>query len=82
MVRKTVSTCCEIGIKYLTLFAFSIENWGRPEKEVKRLMFTGGIFNQETKQLQKKGIRLTTIGEINRLHPKVKEKVLQAKERR
>ena len=37
-VRATVRACREIGIKYLTLFAFSIENWGRPEEEVKALM--------------------------------------------
>ena len=79
-VRKTVRTCREIGIKYLTLFAFSIENWGRPEEEVKALMsLLEEYLTKETKELQKNGIRLTTIGEINRLHPKLKRKLLQAK---
>jgi len=79
-VRTTVRTCREIGIKYLTLFAFSIENWGRPEEEVKALMsLLEEYLTKETKKLQKNGIRLTTIGEINRLHPKLKRKLLQAK---
>ena len=80
-VRTTVKTCREIGIKYLTLFAFSIENWERPAKEVETLMFLlEEYLTKETRQLQKQGIRLTTIGEIDRLHPSVKEKLLQAKE--
>jgi undecaprenyl diphosphate synthase len=79
-VRTTVRTCREIGIKYLTLFAFSIENWGRPEEEIKALMsLLEEYLTKETKKLQKNGIRLTTIGEINRLHPKLKRKLLQAK---
>ena len=79
-VRTTVRACREIGIKYLTLFAFSIENWGRPEEEVNALMYLlEEYLTKETKELQKKGIRLTTIGEINRLHPELKKKLLQAK---
>ncbi len=79
-VRATVRACREIGIKYLTLFAFSIENWGRPEEEVNALMsLLEEYLTKETKELQKKRIRLTTIGEINRFHPEVKRKLLQAK---
>ena len=79
-VRTTVKTCREIGIKYLTLYAFSIENWERPAKEVEALMLLlDEYLTKETKQLQKQGIRLTTIGEIDRLNPSVKEKLLQAK---
>ena len=80
-VRTTVRTCREIGIKYLTLFAFSVENWERPAKEVQALMLLlEEYLNKETKELQKQEIRLTTIGEIDRLYPSVKEKLLQAKE--
>lgn len=79
-VRATVRACREIGIKYLTLFAFSIENWGRPEEEVNALMsLLEEYLTKETQELKKKGIRLTTLGEINRLHPKLKRKLLQAK---
>jgi len=79
-VRATVRACREIGIKYLTLFAFSIENWRRPKEEVNALMsLLEEYLNKETQELQKKGIRLTTIGEINRLQPQLKKKLLQAK---
>jgi len=80
-VKTTVRTCREIGIKYLTLFAFSIENWGRPAEEVEALMLLlEEYLTKEISHLQKQGIKLTTIGEIDRLNPSVKEKLLQAKE--
>ncbi|HEX7416122.1 MAG TPA: isoprenyl transferase [Smithellaceae bacterium] len=80
-VKTTVRTCREIGIKYLTLFAFSIENWGRPKEEVEALMFLlEEYLTKEISHLQKQGIKLTTIGEIDRLNPSVKEKILQVKE--
>jgi len=79
-VNKTVRTCLEIGIKYLTLFAFSMENWSRPEEEVKALMsLLEEYLDKETKQLNKQGIRLTTIGDLDLLHTSVKKKILQAK---
>lgn len=78
-VRTVVRTCREIGVKYLTLYAFSIENWERPEKEVQALMsLLEEYLNKEVNELQKQGIRLTTIGETNRLYPSVREKLLQA----
>jgi undecaprenyl diphosphate synthase len=80
-VRTAVKTCREIGIKYLSLFAFSIENWERPVKEVEALMFLlEEYLTKEIKQLLKQGIRITTIGEIDRLNPSVKEKLMEAKE--
>jgi len=80
-VRTTVRTCREIGIKYLTLFAFSIENWGRPTEEIEALMsLLDEYLTQETKELHKQGIKLTTIGEIDQLKPSVKEKLFSAKE--
>jgi undecaprenyl diphosphate synthase len=79
-VRSTVRTCREIGIKYLTLFAFSIENWGRPTKEVEGLMsLLEEYLEKELKELHKKGIKLTTIGDIDQLKPSVKEKIISAK---
>jgi len=80
-VRTAVRACREIGIKYLTLFAFSTENWERPKKEVQALMFLlEEYLTKELAELQKQEIRLTTIGEIDRLNPSVKEKLLQVKE--
>ena len=79
-VRAAVRTCREIGIKYLTLFAFSIENWGRPTKEVEGLMsLLEEYLEKELKELHKKGIKLTTIGDIDQLKPSVKEKIVSAK---
>jgi len=80
-VRTVIKACREIGIEYLTLYAFSIENWERPAKEVEALMFLlDEYLTKEAKELQKQGIRLTTIGEIDRLHPAVQKKLLQTKE--
>jgi len=80
-VRTVVRACREIGIKYLTLYAFSSENWERPAKEVQALMFLlEEYLKKELKELQKQEIRLTTIGEIERLNPSVREKLLQVKE--
>ncbi|PKN52031.1 MAG: isoprenyl transferase [Deltaproteobacteria bacterium HGW-Deltaproteobacteria-13] len=80
-VRTVVRACREIGVKYLTLFAFSIENWERPEKEVQALMLLlEEYLIKEIDELQEQGIRLTTIGDIDRLHPQVREKLLQVKE--
>lgn len=80
-VRMAVRTCREIGVKYLTLFAFSTENWERPENEVKALMLLlEEYLTKEIDELKKQGIRLTTIGEIERLNPSVREKIVQAME--
>ncbi|MGV8059665.1 MAG: isoprenyl transferase [Smithellaceae bacterium] len=80
-VKTVVRTCREIGIKHLTLFALSTENLGRPQEEVKALMFLlEEYLSKETMELHKQEIRLTTIGEINDLSSTVKEKLIQAKE--
>ena len=80
-VRAAVRTCREIGIKYLTLFAFSIENWGRPSDEVEGLMsLLEEYLTKEIKELHERGIKLTTIGEIDQLKPSVKDKIISAKE--
>ncbi len=76
-VNTTVTACREIGISYLTLFAFSSENWGRPAEEVHALMsLLEDYLDKETKKLQKQEIRLTTIGDTNRLTAPVREKLL------
>lgn len=81
-VRTVVRTCREIGIKHLTLFAFSSENWERPAREVQALMFLlEEYLTKELAELQKQRIRLTTIGDIERLNPSVMEKLLQVKEK-
>lgn len=81
-VRTTVTACREIGISYLTLFAFSSENWGRPSEEVNALMLLlEEYLDKEAATLQKREIKLTTIGDIERLYLPVKEKLLEVKKR-
>jgi undecaprenyl diphosphate synthase len=80
-VKTTVRTCREIGIQYLTLYAFSMENWGRPAQEVAALMkLLEEYLSTQTKDLHRQGIKLTTIGAIENLDPSVREKLRQAKE--
>jgi len=71
-VREVVTTCRELGIKILTLYAFSIENWRRPKEEVKALM---GLLNdyllKERGEMIKNNIRLSAIGRLEDLPPAV-----------
>lgn len=67
-VRQVVEAAVEIGIPYLTLYAFSTENWKRPKLEVNALMeILVNAINKETKTLMKNGVRLNTIGNIDLL---------------
>jgi undecaprenyl diphosphate synthase len=76
-VRETVETAAELGVKYLTLYAFSTENWSRPEREVSALMqLLVSSIRKETATLNKNNIRLTTIGDTASL-PKSCQKELQ-----
>jgi undecaprenyl diphosphate synthase len=67
-VRETVKTGIELGVSYLTLYAFSTENWKRPKEEVDGIMdlLITSIAN-ETEEFNNNGVRLLTIGEINEL---------------
>jgi undecaprenyl diphosphate synthase len=67
-VRDTVEGCAELGVKYLTLYAFSTENWGRPKEDVDSLMeLLIDSLRKELSTLMKNNIRLKTIGNINEL---------------
>ena len=75
-VRSVVEGAGEIGIKHLTLYAFSTENWNRPKDEVDALMgLLVHAIEMETKALNKNNVRLSTIGDINSMPAKVKEKL-------
>ena len=81
-VRNTVEGAAEIGIKYLTLYAFSTENWSRPAKEVNALMtLLVSSIHKETKTLMKNNIRLSAIGNIAKLPIKAQEKLKEAIEK-
>ena len=67
-VRETVEAAAELGIKYLTLYAFSTENWNRPQFEVNALMqLLVSTIRKETSTLSKNNIRLQTIGDTSSL---------------
>src|SRR3954465_702328 len=67
-VREIVEACGEIGVKYLSLYAFSTENWNRPKEEVDGLMeLLVSTISLETPNLHKKGVRLQVIGDIQSL---------------
>ena len=69
-VRDAVEAAAEIGIKYLTLYAFSTENWNRPQEEVTALMaLLVHTINAETPTLNKNSIRLQAIGDLKSLTP-------------
>jgi len=75
-VRETIEACGDIGVEYLTLYAFSTENWNRPKLEVRTLMaLLVSSLKKELKILQKNNIKLNTIGNINDL-PKSAQKEL------
>ena len=78
-VRDTVEAAAEIGIQFLTLYAFSTENWERPESEVNALMtLLVTAINKETKTLMENNIKLSTIGDTNSLPSKAKKELLEA----
>jgi len=63
-VRRIVEACSELGVKYLTLYAFSTENWNRPEEEVNALMeLLVRTFRRETPELNKNNVRIGMIGD-------------------
>lgn len=75
-VSVVTEAAAELGIKYLTLYVFSTENWGRPLEEVNALMeLLVDSIEKETVRLQKNNIRLMTIGDLNRLPEKVRNKL-------
>ena len=77
-LRNVIEAASELQIKFLTLYAFSTENWGRPNEEVSALM---GIMidslNKETDTLIKNNIRLMTIGDVDRLACDVRERLFE-----
>ncbi len=76
IVREMVKTCSSLKVDYLSLFAFSSENWQRPEEEVKNIM---GLFmmalDREAKALAKNNVRLQIIGDLTQFSAKLQEKI-------
>ncbi len=80
-VRDITEACAQIGVKHLTLYAFSTENWGRPKGEVSALMrLLVQSLRDETRKLDENDIRLVSIGELDRLPPTCRQELEDAKE--
>lgn len=80
-LRRIIRASVEFGVKYLTIYAFSTENWGRPPEEVQGLMgILEDVIDKELGELHKEGVQLRHIGRLERLKPKLQERVLKAVE--
>ena len=80
-VRATVRTCAERGVEYLTLFAFSSENWRRPAEEVALLLklFKSALEN-EVEKLHANGVRLKVVGDTRRFDPEIRKLIERGEE--
>lgn len=80
-VRETVEAAAELGVQYLTLYAFSTENWSRPASEVSALMqLLVTTIRKETATLNKNNIRLQTIGDTDSLPKSCQQELMEAME--
>lgn len=81
-VRSTIETCARRGVEYLTLFAFSSENWRRPADEVSLLMrlFVSSL-QREVGRLVETGVRMRVVGQIDSLEPQLRDLIIDAQER-
>jgi len=78
-LRRVIRATVEFGVKYLTIYAFSTENWGRPAEEVNGLMLIlQNVIDRELNELHKEGVQLRHIGRLERLDPAIQKKVLNA----
>ena len=78
-LRRVIRAAANAGIKHLTFYAFSTENWRRPEEEVSGLMgLLGEFIETETPELHKEGARLLHIGHLEHLEPQLRQKIEDA----
>jgi undecaprenyl diphosphate synthase len=81
-LRRVLRACSEFGIKILTIYAFSTENWGRPESEVRGLMnILESVIDHELDDLDANGVQLRHLGKLDGLSAGLQRKVNQAIER-
>jgi len=80
-LRRIINASVEFGIKILTIYAFSTENWGRPEDEVKGLMrILEDVIDSELTELHREGVRIVHIGQLEAMAPRLRQKVKKAVE--
>lgn len=80
-LRRVIRGCVEFGIKYLTIYAFSTENWGRPPDEIAGLMnIIEEVIDNELNELHKQGVQLRHVGHLDQLDASLRNKVINAVE--
>ncbi len=78
-LRRVIRSTVEFGVKYLTIYAFSTENWGRPVEEVQGLMgILQDVIERELNELNNEGVQLRHIGRLERLNANLQARVLNA----
>ncbi len=78
-LRRIIRACVEFGIKYLTIYAFSTENWGRPHEEVDGLMrILEDVIDRELNELNEQGVQIRHLGRLDQLAPRLQSKVMDA----
>ena len=79
--REIIKAASEVGVKYLTLYTFSMENWNRPKLEVNAIMrYLTHYLKVEASELNKNNVRLESIGQIHRLPEKVQQQLAKTRE--
>src|SRR5512134_2178935 len=80
-LRRTLKACVRQGIKILTIYAFSTENWGRPAEEVRGLMsILEQVIERELKELHEQGVRIRHVGRVEGISPRLLKKIEKAVE--
>lgn len=80
-LRRIIRACVEFGVRYLTVYAFSTENWGRPVEEVSGLMkILESVLENELKNLHEEGVQIRHLGRLDRLSPSLAKKIRHAVE--
>jgi undecaprenyl diphosphate synthase len=75
-LRRVIRSCVELGIRYLSIYAFSTENWGRPKEEVEGLLkILESVIETELTELNEEGVQLRHIGRLERLPDTLRKKV-------
>lgn len=80
-LRRVIRGCADFGVRYLTVYAFSTENWARPKDEVEGLLqILGSVIDKELKELHAERVQLRHIGRLEKLPPTLQKKVIRAVE--
>ncbi|HTX79019.1 MAG TPA: isoprenyl transferase [Longilinea sp.] len=80
-LRRVIRACVDFGVQYLTVYAFSTENWGRPEEEVQGLMqIMESVIDKELDELHREGVKIVHLGKLEGLKPDLQAKIKHALE--